>query len=309
MSERKVIHYHVGAHKTATTYMQSRMRSNRQRLAHAGIDYVDLWSKQPEVRSYRKALKRTIESDAPDPRILSRLAADLRKIVTEASPSPGSLVVLSYENVMGTYDTTQGPAPYPHAAAAAQHIVEAFPDHDVRLFFSIRSLDRFLESGYVQRVFTRRETRRFRRYIRAVDLESLSWVRAVRELESVIGTENLTVWEYESFFSGEEAIWRDLLGHDDPNSLLVKPAKNSNYSLSAKGLKYMRSINRVATPADGRKFRRFVKETFGRGKRQQSPKLMREKRRNQLQARYAQDCEELSDLLGNNAPLGKIAEG
>jgi len=309
VSHRKTIHFHVGAHKTATTYMQSSLRSNRERLAACNIDFVDLWARQPAERLYRRSLTLSIESGSPESRDLSDLATNLRDIVTDASPSRHSLAVLSFENMLGSYDLTRGPAPYPYAAAAAQHIVDAFPDSDIQLFFSIRSLDRFLESGYLQRVVTRRETRKFEQYVSEVDLEALSWIRVVRALESVVGAENLTLWEYESFFSAEAEIWRDLLNSDDPKSLLVSPAKKSNSSLSAKGLKYMRSINRVATPADARRFRRFVKATFGLEKGQKSPRLLDDARREMLLKQYERDRDELGDLLGRSPPLRQLVGG
>lgn len=38
------IHFHLGAHKTATTYIQSRLRRNRGRLLENGIRFVNLWA-------------------------------------------------------------------------------------------------------------------------------------------------------------------------------------------------------------------------------------------------------------------------
>ena len=271
-------------------------------MAQNNVDYVDLWSKLPPVKLYRKYLKRSIESDDPVPAKLLRLSSDLREIVAQASPSEHSLAVLSYENVLGSFDLTRSSGPYPNAKAAAQHLVDAFPDSDVRLFFSIRSLDRFLESGYIQRILTRRETREFESYIAGVDLESLSWVPAVRAFESAVGAENLIVWEYESFISSEAAIWRALLRHDHPDSLLVRPPKKSNYSLSDKGLTYMRSLNPVVTQLDSRKFRRFIKKTFGSQKGQSAPQLLDDARRDKLLSQYERDRQDLSDVLDRSAP-------
>lgn len=288
--------------------MQSKLRSNRQRLAQCNIDFIDLWSKQPAESEYRKYQRRTMESDSPNMQELSRLSNDLRKIVTQASPSNQSHVVLSYENILGGYDLTCGSKPYPNARAAAQHIVDAFPASDIRIFFSIRSLDRYLESGYIQRVFTRRETRDIEQYVAEIDLEILSWVPAVRSLEAVIGAENLSVWEYEKFFTGEASIWRELLNDADPDSLLVKPAKSRNLSQSAKGLKYMLNVNRFATPGDCRRFRRFVKSTFAPSKGKPSPRLLDDALRERLIERYEHDCDDLGDLLARNSATAAPAE-
>ena len=241
-----------------------------------------------------------MESDSPDPRDLASMSDALRDIVNEASPSPKSHVVLSFENVLGGYDLTRGSVPYPNAKEAGRHIAEAFPDCETKVFFAIRSLDRFLESSYIQRVFTRRETRSIEQYIAELNLNKLSWQPSARALESVVGTENLIIWEYEKFFDGEAAIWRKLLNNAEPESLLAKPAKNANASQSAKGLKYMLGINRMVTQGDARRFRRFVKKTFAPRKGRASPRLLDDSVREQLLGQYERDRADLGDLLSRS---------
>ncbi|GEM_PF-2703197 len=297
MSSSRPIYFHVGAHKTATTYMQSRLRSNRQRLRNHGVHFVDLWAKAPALKRYRKRLKRLLEAPAVNDRKLGKLAAVLRRLVDADSSDDKSRIVLSYENALGGFDLTRSAAPYPHAAAAVAHIREAFPDQDVKILFSIRSLDRFLESGYLQNVLSRQETRTFARYLGGVDIDGLSWLPAIRDMESVVGAENLLIWNYENFPANESTVWDLLLGLADADSLLVRPAKKSNQSLSAKGLKFMRRINSVATPSEAKKFRTFIKENFGPESGFERPTLLDEGTREQLVRRYARDCEELQGRL------------
>ena len=299
MSEQRTIHFHVGAHKTATTYMQSRLRANQEQLRASGIDFVDLWAKGPAQRQYRNTIRRLLEEDVLDTRALSQLSAQLRDLVASQRPDPNNLAILSFENILGGFDLTRSRTPYPHAAAAIRHVLEAFGDYRVRIFLAIRSLDRFLESGYVQRVSTRRETRTFKRYLNQVDVPALSWVPLVRAVQSVVTPEDLNLWKYEGFFSDEPAIWNALLRRSDAETVLTNPAKKTNESLSAKGLKYLRSINKVATPADARKFRFFVKESFGPHLGLKPPKLLSDARRKLLIANYERDCDELTRLLNH----------
>jgi hypothetical protein len=70
---------------------------------------------------------------------------------------------------------------------------------------------------------------------------------------------------------------------------LVRPAKRNNYSLSVKGLEYMRSINKVATRADARKFRPFVRGCFGAQPGFKPPELLDDVRRQQLISNYERD--------------------
>ena len=294
MSTTKTIHFHVGAHKTATTYMQSRLRSNRERLRKQGVAFIDLWAGGEEEKIYRKKLKRLIEKETPDEQQLSLMSKKLRNIVVNGMEPAGSLVVISYENILGDYDLTRGSAPYPNAVPAIRHLAEAFPGWRLRIFLSIRSLDRFVESSYVQRVFTRRETRKFKQYVKQIDVAGMSWLPVVESIGSVVGIENTFVWTYENFVADEQPIWNALLARSDADAALVRPAKASNHSLSAKGLKYMRSINKVATPADTRKFRAFVKESFGSQLGLKRPKLLGDIRRRQLIANYERDQAELA---------------
>lgn len=305
---QKTIHFHVGAHKTATTYMQSRLRVNRERLRSEGVDFIDLWARTPALMQYRAKFRRLIESDVADERSILDLSGQLRAIVEEGASSSNALVVLSYENILGGFDLTQRGAPYPNAAIAIRHIIEAFSDCRVRIFLSIRSLDRFLESGYLQRVTTRRETRTFKQYLNQVDLQALSWLPLVRAAKSVVGSEDLLLWEYESFFSDEPAIWNALLDSSNAEEALVNLAKKSNYSLSAKGLKYMRSVNKVATAEDAKKFRNFVKQNFGCQTGLKSPKLLRDASRRQLIDIYERDRKELASLH-DEISIDRISDG
>jgi hypothetical protein len=61
----KTIHFHVGAHKTATTNMQSRLRANRQVLRKAGVHFIDLWAKGYEGRLYRKEFRKIYKEMQP----------------------------------------------------------------------------------------------------------------------------------------------------------------------------------------------------------------------------------------------------
>lgn len=300
MSAVRTLHFHIGAHKTATTYMQSRLRSNRQQLYEEGIDFIDLWAGGGPEKAYRKKYRRIIESDKVDTDTLVSLSDSLADIVAVRKRDDDSLIVTSYENILGDFDLTKKGAPYPNAEHAVKHVARAFPGWNVKFFLAIRSLDRFLESSYVQRVVTRRETRSFSKYMSMIDVTALSWSPLVHTLNSIVGAGNWFAWQYEDFKANERQVWSRLLGHDDAQDLLARPAKKSNLSLSAVGLKYMRSINRVATPADARKFRSFVRENFGSQPGTKPPSLVDDERRKLLVENYQHDRKELAEKFGHN---------
>ena len=293
LSQARKVHFHVGAHKTATTYMQSRLRSNKRRLRKEGIDFIDLWAKTDEMDAYRTTLKVAIESDRIDEKQAKEASRLLRAVVDGAISASNSIVVMSYENVLGDFDLSKGRTPYPNIEIAVCHIAAALRDYDLRIYFSFRSLDRFVESGYLQRIYTRFETRRFKEYIDLVDANNVSWIPAVRSMASIVGRENVMAWAYEDFLVDESPVWNSLLSRSDAETVLVRPAKKVNKSLSEKGLKYMRGINRLATAADAKKFRRFIRRNFRSQPGQEPPRLLDDARRQVLIENYTRNCREI----------------
>lgn len=278
--------------------MQSRLKVNRECLHEEGVDYINLWARGQAENRYRKRLAKILDKEIVDERKILRLSRQLYDIVATEETSSNSLAVLSFENILGSFDLTRNSVPYPHAAAVIRHIAEAFSDRRVRIFLAIRSLDRFLESSYLQRVTTRRETRSFEQYLKEIDVPALSWLPLVRAVESVVGPEDTILWEYERFFSDEPEIWNALLDRPDAEAILTNPARRNNHSLSARGLTVMRSVNKIGTPKVAKKLRKFIKRYFSRGTESNSPNLLCDASRLQLIENYERDRRELA---GRNA--------
>jgi hypothetical protein len=201
---------------------------------------------------------------------------------------------MSYENFVGTYDLTKGSGIYPNSWLALRHLQDVFQDEAMIFFFSVRSLDTFLESGYRQLILTRKETRDFDEYLAEIDLDALSWLPVI---EALIQTSNLVyIWPYELFRDKEFQIWRVLLNCEDPNALLPNPARKLNHSLSDKGMEYMLGINRVAhSNADAKRFRSVMLKHFGVDAGQKATPLLPDWGRQPLVHRYEQELAMLQE--------------
>lgn len=301
------IHFHVGSHKTATTYMQSRLRDNRDRLGELGTRFVDLWAGTAEEANYRASLRGALEGKTINRKKQDEATHRLRGLVERQLPQGSAderLLVLSCEVPLGNYDPTHGL--YPHARWGIEHITQAFPESDIKLFFCFRRFDRFLESGYIQRVLGRHETRGFEQYLATIDTAALSWIPVIEAMESVVGAANVATWAYEDFAEGEGRVWQALLGLDDWRDALPKQATRTNPSLSQKGLDYKRAINghvaAVDDVDDRRKFRtlvnsgfflKFMKNNFGVQTGQDAPDLFEPSRREALLRQYEREVAEI----------------
>lgn len=290
MDSGGAIHFHVGAHKTATTYIQSCLRANQDYLQAQGIRFVDLWERCEDTSAYRDSLRLAVEGDAVDGEKLREASGRLRALVDErvGGDPPDGPLILSFENALGDYDLSRGGI-YPRADIALTHIFNAFPDARIKIFFSFRCFDRFLESGYMQRVYSRLETRTFKQYLADVDVDAMHWMSVIRALESVAGTSSLVAWDYDDFFPGEGKVWSALLGRDDWEAILFEPAARVNPSLSKRGLRYMRRINKFVAPEDAPRFRRFVKRNFGVQTGRKLPTLLEPDMRERLITQYERE--------------------
>lgn len=296
----KRIHFHVGGHKTATTYMQSRLRDNRERLAEAGIDFVDLWATTPDAAAYRASLRGALEGRSVNRTRQGEATRRLREIVASGcpdGPSTGRLLVLSCEVPLGNYTPSAGL--YPHARSGLESVVDAFPGAEITFFFCFRRFDRFLESGYIQRVLGRHETRAFDEYLATIDTAGMSWIPVIGAMESLVGPGKVATWAYEDFAGNEGCVWRAMLGMDDWQAALPRAATRTNPSLSRKGLAYKRTINQyvaaIADADDRARFRtlvnsgfflKFMKDNFGVQAGLEAPDLFEPAARERLVQQY-----------------------
>lgn len=294
------IHFHVGAHKTGTTYMQSLLRANHEGLADHGICFVDPWQGGKRQWAYRAALRAGLDGKkVRQPRLTEAddLLQDLVQQRLAEFEDTDPLVSLSCEVVLGNYVLTNGL--YPHAHAGLSHVKRSFPEAQVTIFLCIRSFDRFLESGYVQRVLGRHETRTFDEYLQGIDTPSLSWLPVMQAAENLFGPDHVVIWPYEEFRAREGEVWQRFLGLEDWESVLAREVSRKNPSLSHKGMEYKREINQYVAAvedADDRKafrglvnkrfFLNFMKEHFSTDHGLAAPRLLDEARRESLVAQY-----------------------
>jgi hypothetical protein len=291
------IHFHVGAHKTATTYLQSCLRENRKNLSRRGIRFIDMHKQTEDLKAYRKCLKAALwKKSGPDITQLREATRRLRELVTRrlSGKSQTGLLVLSYENTPGSYDVT-GDGIYPHADLGVQHALQAFPECDTTFFFAFRRVDHFLESCYLQMVYTKKETRDFKKYLAHVNIDKLRWMPVIESMESACGKDHLRLWDYGSFFRNEDIFWRYFLDTDDARAILESPARRSNPSLSKTGLYYMRKINGFMRTPDNKTFRLFIKKNFCVTKENPKPTFVDHDLRERLLRQYEDDCSTMNE--------------
>ncbi len=213
---------HIGAHKTATTYIQGRLANSLALLEQHGIRYV-------ELTEFRRAVTSQIVS-APE-----AATAFLRDLL-ENTPE---LLVLSDENIIGwTEQLYETGRLYPNLSQRLGHVLGSLSGAEIDVFLCVRGYESFIPSLYC-------ETIRHRPFISWDEFNAtfspsaVSWVRIVDEILRLVPEHRLHLWEYENFGELEGRVFADLLGKDlalEPpgqGSARESPSAKAIYALEA----------------------------------------------------------------------------
>lgn len=187
---------HVGAHKTASTYVQRLLRDNSEALTERGVAYCALSCRQRiNELGGGKLGEHAIDE------LAGQIAADI------ASPLPIKLV--SWEGLLGRplhAGVLYGQAPLFGRLVAA---ISRTSGHAVDVVLYVRRQDRFLASYYIQTVKEGR-AQDFSEFLAGVDIQKLDWRPAVMAFAQA--ADSMTVGAYEAIESSRAAFLAPLLG-------------------------------------------------------------------------------------------------
>lgn len=206
-----VIRIHVGAHKTATTYIQDTLALNQAACAAAGTAY---WPRH----LFRNSAASAIRSDRKQREEKNSL---VRRISARSSPDPARQlrqffpqdfnITISEENLLGgPRDAATGRAYY-RAGDNLQVLKRALPDHRLEVFIALRSYSGFISSLYGEAL----------RHGNHFDPDGFKakhtiseglWPRVLQIVQETFPKAKVIVWRYEDFARLEDELLERLSG-------------------------------------------------------------------------------------------------
>lgn len=187
---------HLGAHKTASTYLQSVLASSVDRLRAAGVDYVTLSEMREKIT----------------PRV-ARMGLNLKPAVKELLEHHGGYrrLILSDENLPGGSREIIDRTYYPAAGKRVGRLIRALPRHRVQIMLATRSYDAFISSMYCECIrhgaFLTPAA-----YLSQLDVERVSWPALVDQLCKLVGEQAVTLWRFEDFPGVENEVLSAMTG-------------------------------------------------------------------------------------------------
>ena len=225
---------HLGAHKTATTYMQDAMELSREELRESGIGYVPLMELRPRVTE-RLGFGRLGLHGAVN-RLLSEYRGCKRLIISD-------------ENIIGGLRPSAKWGFYPKHRERLAKLLGKLGRQDCKIYFATRSYDEFISAMYCEyirhRAFVGAEA-----YLRNFEYGAFSWAKIVETFVTLIGAENVHVWRYEDFPAAQDQVFAALI--DAPANLVLRPTGRVRESLSVRAVQTLASLEPARNPDEAR---------------------------------------------------------
>jgi len=184
------IHLHVGVHKTATTFIQARLRGNLVELNNAGIGYMPIWA-------FRTSMWKNLMKMEPDK---FKLEDHLEDFFPRGVPSEVKGLIISDENLLGLCGTMLSTGNlYGGVRPRMAHLRKLLAGHDVTLFCALRRYHEFLASAYCEGLRTNKRYITFEDFTSRVNWKGMSWLNLLDRVESGLRPKKMCYWRYEQF--------------------------------------------------------------------------------------------------------------
>lgn len=273
-------HLHVGAHKTATTYLQIKCEQNAHVLRGAGVEYRPHRVLRPLLRSRRGS-----STDEARTAARGRL---LEKLIGKVGDCPRLLYCeeLLLGTVRGCLDKS---SLYPAEDMLIAELSRLILPTSCSISISIRSYDTFLPAFYVL-ALRKSWTGSFQRYCESINVVSRGWAEVVADVLASSPRGRITVWRYEDFPRLEAACLEVMAGRDLQG--LTSPALQ-NITPSASAVRLGMIAGRFGGGARGLE---LGEKLFGSSRSTFAP--FTPERRHALQELYRRDCERIASMPG-----------
>lgn len=202
---------HLGAHKTASTYLQDRLAAAETAMQAHGTEVCLPSRIRGDIAEARAGVGR-LRPILRKPR--SFFVEAVAKLVSDAADRGVTRLVISEENILGNMDTLLLDAPFYHRAGARlADLMPVFDGHAVTLALSVRNYATFYASVWG---FLIRE--QFDPFDQAMQARLMArqgeWPGLVQALQSSAPGVPVVIWKYEDFGRLHHQIFDSLVGPD-----------------------------------------------------------------------------------------------
>lgn len=252
---------HIGAQKTASTFIQRNLILHKQQLADEQelglVTRADVLPTRFGEEIYKVSQGEHAESDVTD-------AA--RESLYALFPDECPNILMTNEGLICRLEVRDF---YQRAGSAIRYLRTALPDFDLHVILYVRNQTDYLESTYMQLVHLGRRLK-FARFMRRAERVDFSWLRVAESIDEALPPDRLHLRTYEQIKNiGDVEFYRDFLslcGINDVKSFDIDKAyakgRKANRSYGQLGMKIAQRVNPMLNPREKKLLRRFLQENF-----------------------------------------------
>jgi hypothetical protein len=269
---------HIGAHKTASTFLQANLNIHKRRLMEEqGLGLLTRADLLPS--DFGKEIYRVSQGEHSDTDVTDAARESLRTLL----PAECGNILITNEDLICHLEIRDF---YQHAESAARYLRTALSDYDCHVIFYIRKQTDYFESIYMQLVHLGRRLKFGQFMKRAADVD-LSWLRVVEAIDQALPPGRLHLRTYEQIRNiGETNFYREFLSLckiDDVESYDIDQeyakGRPANRSYGQLGMQIAHRVNPLLSPKERKLFRRFLQEHFSTATHPRAELLDEEQRR------------------------------
>lgn len=257
------LYLHAGAHKTASSFLQTALKDNHKQLFNSGLKIV--FRKNVTNSSLQEALNLIKKGEGVDQ---SNLDAGKESLITMLPKIKNTDCLITNEDLFCNLKLQDF---YPNLKSQLEFIANSLPEGVTPKFvLYIRRQADYIESVYMQYIHLGKSLS-FESYLGDELPRFLSWLDVANTAKEVFGKENVLIKPFETIKSlGAKAFYYDFLkelGSNLENGLAFNEAiatdRGANRSYSALGMEIAKLVNPILeTKKDKNKLRSFLQSNF-----------------------------------------------
>ncbi|MBW5798986.1 hypothetical protein [Halomonas elongata] len=253
------LYLHIGAHKTASSFIQTLLRENDQALLRHGLKVVPRprLMKSDFYKELSSVNRRKREGDVEKAR---------KEIYTLLPVKKGRDCLFTSEDLFSSLRVSDF---YQNIKESLRFLKSLLDDQELHVILYIRRQADYVESKYTQFIHIGRSVS-FDEFLEGNIPRHLSWEAVANDIAEVVGESNVHVKPYESIKKrGGEGFFKEfleLVGINEYTGIKFSPSvetgKGANRSYSAVAMEIAKKVNPILTEEDQKVFRSFLQENF-----------------------------------------------
>lgn len=277
---------HIGAHKTATSYMQKKLALNVELLNRRNIHYdpLDIFRKE-----FTPLLNENVTRESEWIRELRGTARAMNILVSE-------------ENIMGVPgDIVREGHYYIRARERLVRACQLLGNDTPEIFLSLREYSGFTVSMYSEYI-RHREFLKFADYLKIYEASAFSWIRVIDDIFAAVPGARLSVWDFGDFRRIEKQVFQAMLGFDP--DIFHNPEGPVRESFSEVAVRAFEALSGALTHAEMKKLINPIARNLPKGADYPAFDPHHQETKDRMKAQFKADLSTISERFPQVAFIG-----